>query len=1380
MSKYLMVPVQLDVLYVPGEELSVVRQSAHFRRQPYVERTFKKEINSDTANISESIVTQPFQNRTQRLCHGVHLHWALPDALTRGDSGLNFPAVPNRWLVTRKRKSGDRWICDKQWVVESDYLYAPHINRSGVAVSVPYTSEHWRYNEQNEQYQYQPKGYQYNKKDFPPSIQQQTDLLAQLFTVDDSDIVTLKVAEKNLTEHLKNLENSGEVSRHERLQFIRLLRKPLLRSGQPYRYMGRKMPLAAFKADFDGAEYYPSLSAVGSGDPGFAAFYPNCFSVFGFHDEQPGGDLSAVRYEVAGWYSDIDKDVLATFVSTLNNNVADEANAAIKAQFNWQLNSSQTPERLLCYAGVGFDADFNPDYESEDDSTLSVTVANTPTEALSACLADKLVKAQPSLTPSQQQTFLTSLEDQFEAMQLAFRLAENKLDAVARFKEMRHENGFMPVNSGRQWVIRRHRHSDGARPESSHNHGTSLDLPLEIGAALDTVNRLQQTYDGACREIVTMREQLFADWYKYMICVYPNNSDSCDYPDADLVKHFIEQKDILPLQQKMHATGQLLPPVIDAQGHMGNIEVSDDTSAKALAAVLSEHINQLMAQIDRAQTWLNDRQVGKTDHYLEQIPAPSYWQPNNPVVLIEGDAAKPTERHGMDGLLDCQLLVMGEDGSEDGSVAGPFVGVNDFSQLDGAVTEVLAAKTQYNNQLKQPWNPFMLEWKVQLFVTERQSNLNQGYQSDFIHSNYQTTVSQPDLTLKPGKGQLVPSGSSYSGNSLLTSQANTLLKKAIEEQLVDKLRCFDTPEQISSTTYQGDKHFNNPLYSMICGYEKLNTMAVQAQALNGFNQALLMRKQTLSLFIDDPLGFDEYKPFTSDGVLTSMGDNTRNAPSPLNSFNPIRSGCLKLVKLRLVDTFGQIKRIDVGQVDTTYKMTTVASRYLINLPPRLAQPAKLDVNWLNGANASANDQMSNAHPGTGPVCGWLLNNVFDNSLMVYDHEGLALGYFKAGQFKAAIGSHQAADIAAINNPHLRRVVGWINTSLIADAEFLTDFIGTTEDALGNIVLEKNTDPDGTALLVGRPMAVVRASLNLSLYGQPAVNQGWNVFRGDIGRHQRSSDKFTSVQFPLRLGEYGQLNDGLVGYWLESPDDNGQPTFAEPSPFYAPQSDYMTTRPSAKASNRLAATTVNCYQSLQDPAQTVTLLMDVQGSFHASVGILPSKVVKIDEAHFSRALQDIQVSFLHAPILTPQGQTRLSLRDMPGFSWAWLEKQRDENGVTSWSERLAVKWIEKTVFIEQLERQLQHQQQPSGVALWDYLLLETVNWLAVVADNPGSATVVSKDDRVSPFTAPFTGLENLVEGILTLYAVGIDPPVGEGMFSGPQEIKEGWLTLRKSD
>jgi hypothetical protein len=56
---------------------------------------------------------------------GVHLHWALPDALIKGkvddSTPLSFPVVPNRWLVTRFAIDGQT-ITPTSFVVESDGL----------------------------------------------------------------------------------------------------------------------------------------------------------------------------------------------------------------------------------------------------------------------------------------------------------------------------------------------------------------------------------------------------------------------------------------------------------------------------------------------------------------------------------------------------------------------------------------------------------------------------------------------------------------------------------------------------------------------------------------------------------------------------------------------------------------------------------------------------------------------------------------------------------------------------------------------------------------------------------------------------------------------------------------------------------------------------------------------------------------------------------------------------------------------------------------------------------------------------------------------------------------------------------------------------------
>ena len=75
-----------------------------------------------------SNVSRPYSEAPwQQMEAGIHLHWAIPEALSRGnhnqDTGrIDFLAVCNRWIVNRIiiEESGD--LIRKSWVIESDVL----------------------------------------------------------------------------------------------------------------------------------------------------------------------------------------------------------------------------------------------------------------------------------------------------------------------------------------------------------------------------------------------------------------------------------------------------------------------------------------------------------------------------------------------------------------------------------------------------------------------------------------------------------------------------------------------------------------------------------------------------------------------------------------------------------------------------------------------------------------------------------------------------------------------------------------------------------------------------------------------------------------------------------------------------------------------------------------------------------------------------------------------------------------------------------------------------------------------------------------------------------------------------------------------------------
>ena len=127
MKNIIMVPLRLDGLYLE-ETASVLSPMIDFTRLPYLDSNGTRH-NGGQPYISENITSNPFDAPGLTLSKGVHLHWAIPDALTRGVSGQDksvaFPVVPNHWLITRSKNNKGGYEIDKQWVVESDRLFHP-------------------------------------------------------------------------------------------------------------------------------------------------------------------------------------------------------------------------------------------------------------------------------------------------------------------------------------------------------------------------------------------------------------------------------------------------------------------------------------------------------------------------------------------------------------------------------------------------------------------------------------------------------------------------------------------------------------------------------------------------------------------------------------------------------------------------------------------------------------------------------------------------------------------------------------------------------------------------------------------------------------------------------------------------------------------------------------------------------------------------------------------------------------------------------------------------------------------------------------------------------------------------------------------------------
>jgi hypothetical protein len=1212
MGAILLVPIQLDALCLKTD-LSVVDAKADFTRLPYWDG--EREINPDVANISEAILSRPFHDRGMQLRAGLHLHWALPDALTRGanqagNGKLSFPAVPNRWLVTRSRKGNDgKSVVEGQWVVESDYLYADAAGNIPGSIPIPFPAD------------------------------------------------------------------------------------PTKGKYRPYRYLGRKRSFDAQWAEDPAAESLaktgyqltaigyearpdtPAGQTGGYGEPTFAAFYPNCQSVFGLHDPTLPPTLTGTQYDLIGWYGDPLLDCLQAaalreasckIIKADKTKTKDAAKReAIEQLYKWKLPADgEVPDRTVCYARLVFEAE--PSSAAMPEKDVTVAVGNTPTEAVSAYLAETLQKG-------------VLLEDRLEALHLGAKLEGRELDVGLKFKEARHEKGFTALPGGTLWGIRK---PNAALPSEADADAAEETLPEELAHLLNRLNLRQQEYDRAAEELEAMQRQLFADWYKYMLCVYPPDDSRDNYPDVDEVRHFIEKNGLLLIKRQQ-------------------------AKLRALAFQCRQGCRELETAV------CDFKQRTEKFYVVQPRPAPRYWRPNEPALLIVDENAKATERHGQDGrlhqegLLACQVMTASNGAIE--KIVQPIRAAIDKAQPGQGEKRI-----GFSVWAKQPWNPFALEWSIEFFPRKEQNNLkpeDRDYHPDFITSNYRLG-DDADLELLPGQQPIEKAESIYTGSSLLTPHAKLQLQEQLKKFLENRPK-----EGVAE---------NDPVLAELQEVSrKLDESGFHAlaQSLNGFNEALLMRKQTLQLPIADPFGFDDAQPFTG-AVQAAVGNQNRTAPQPHNDFNPIRAGVLKVLDLRLVDTFGrtQTLKLQDNRLFAAEAIRTRGNPHLVSLPPRLAQPARLNFRWLaadRGGATSADEPEMNDHPAMTPLCGWLILNNLDSSLMVYDNTGQPLGSInKRCEWSPPPGLNQSTG-DPIKNPHLKTLVDHLRRQ---GEKYFGHFLTALEDALENIDPENFAQHEALALLMGRPIAVVRAALDLELRGLPAINEDWNVFRLDLERDLRSeedpsarparrdTDKFTHVRFPIRLGDERQLNDGLVGYWKEVWSAGGKTCHYEDNRFYVhacdtaqvlktdlaamPIADKLKPALTALLENSGGTVKRHCllarfpdgdriwqllrdkgvieelkrdarlcsaacepglFQTVDDPPQKLTMLVDPRGAVHAISGVLPAKAIHIPPDQFTEALQRMAVTFLSAPVVTSQGKLNLPLPAEPGLAWSWLAK-----------------------------------------------------------------------------------------------------------------------------
>ena len=1002
----------------------------------------------------------------------------------------------------------------------------------------------------------------------------------------------------------------------------------------------------------------PPLTAVGLGDPTFAAYLPNVQHIFAFHDPLTGVNPGTVTYAVCGWYAGRAVDPLSgpaygpsgwqtsdqwsAVMSQLGWSVGDDQGVATAAAQAWAAaHGYQTdpasprtvlPSRTICHGLIynviwpgiaGAVQTGVPAVNPNDPATMpGVALAHTAADALAATVAAGAGAQQTQVAEA-----LTALLGDLLPL-----LGEP--DGTGQLALRLQGSWFQQLPGGTRWQL--------AQQAQAGNPSGAVTPPLTAAQAglLDALNAAQQQVDAATRLVASLQWDIYSLWWKLS-----------------------------------YVTANGVNPIAKAQQAItAALRVKQSQATQALSGWQSATAQCAAAQ--RAMT----AQLGTL--VLQQVPEPPFWRPNDPVVLIQGVgrsfAHGEDGRFTEDGSLYCRftgqtlsaLLVTGASAAVTAATLSlsaidvpggppeiPDLATESFFLDPGnapaiaadstppqSATVVAAQQTLVWNSLSDPsldqqtiaeaaglqsaygpvavpskigvgfgappWAPLYLDWAVTYYPTIPPAP---GWAFPNPAPGTPLAAQTAQWT-----GTVPTAGVPVQGRALLTPQASDALAARLE-QLVEQY---------------GDSTDLQPYLTDINdAVSYLGSASVLSQALSGFNDALLQRDPTLfqqpNLAVLGtwlaPPGGPRYTPTT--------------APSPDSAvpFSPIRAGFLQLDQLWVVDDFGQ--RYDVlgtmasvpskagQQVGPDLAPATGAG--LVQLKPRLTQASRLQPRFVDALDDTKVVGLSSA---ANPVCGWLIPNRPDNSIMVYDAAGVLQGELLLAQAQAfwlpaPDLSPPAAQTAppALANPHLEALITGVLAATTPGAA-LADLIATIQDASW-ATAPAGPDAAQLATLIGFPVAVARAQLLLELAGHPATSQLWPQTGQD------NDGGVLAASFAVELGSSSLDDDGLVGYFLDS--DPGHLS----SPYGPSASGYVTSLP--------VSVTIG-------QATALTILLHPHGLVHAFTGVLPPVSAALPPAFQLAPMHATEVTFRSGPLLSPPTALTAPLPAFGPGDWAWLQ------------------------------------------------------------------------------------------------------------------------------
>lgn len=972
---------------------------------------------------------------------------------------------------------------------------------------------------------------------------------------------------------------------------------------QPYRYLGESADACRPPEPLRGSERI-RLTATAPANPFFAAYAPMCRNVFAFYDDVRGAGLEGAQlcYAVSGWYEDaVEQEPLAGIGGI----------EELEEQWGISVEGGSKPDRMICHGFTG-----NLKWEGEDvyypsgvpsdpepgkpDIRPKLAFGNSSAEALAA-LAGRGHEDNERLFHLFMQDALTGL------------LGSNGLTRAER--EM-HDSGFGTVKPPDILGIRRKKNREEASPPDS-------GLMRQVAA----IRKRQRQLCDASGSFLQSQREAFETWYLYRFAL------------EDRYRTLYLQR--LQAQcQRLAVTGACL--------EQGKANLS-----RRIAALdpgpdyeISEEPDQCF-YVPNEPVVVVSQPVHRESHDDEapacrisgQVIQSLTLKLGEKSVRVQGRSLYEAERLGIEvpdevrELVDEAVLLSPEFAE---IAAGEALALGEIrpsqEQKETLAREIRklqendgeAGEKGFSGKYPDPvacgshspsWRPLFIEWQGCYYpdndlLTDRPDFGNW----QFEHGDY--TYAGQDEQINPSNERMME------GRILLSDHA--------ERQLASMVQAHLPPDMQAELLNDARED------------------SLLSQALSGFHGTLLMKNESVpaALFTTD----DGERPIV-EAVSRLSPDVLGTKPVFDKLYAPIRGGFFCLHQMRIIDTWGRYQHIRqpdwyAGE-SLRQKDKRLPLRYAM-LPPRLPQASRLLAYWICSGKDSDKQEAGFVETAS-PLCGFLLPNRMDHSLMAYDPNGTLAGSLNLTEtgtgiiWKSPPGVPFSSVIPDDLDPEIYRIMSGLRASGPSALKQLISSINKLFYLIHTPARQVHA-----ADFTGRPIAVARLSLKMEQLGKAEWYRHNEESRYRDASHETNIDE---AVLPLELGLRTDMRDGMIGFFR-----NGD---------YSRMHMYRDIASAGGDPYFIPGNRVTIPLRRKAPPDIVTVLVEPWSDINIITGVLPVKKLRLPEELVSQAVRKMSMTCLAAPVIT--GKNAISLpvprSEDTDFVWSSLESE------TEWNNRL---------------------------------------------------------------------------------------------------------------